>query len=320
MVTALALVALLSACGGSGDGAAGPPAPPPTPAAKISLTSSNYKNALTLSMGVASSAYSFARLGVTIADQWLNVPLTFPVLACPQGGTMSFDLSDKNGDRSLDPGDTLHLHWDGCKTTGATATGVVRVEVLTATQIPGGRDYQLTVTVSDLQLAVGSLPSTTVNFIAQVHFQRTATANETTLTNAVFSSGQVINDPGTSTIALDYYQDYATQIYQYTTNGSVTSNALGGELDFSTPAAFAGVIGEYPSAGRLAVSGNAGSGARLSEEGAAAADVATVFAGVDTNGDGVIDASESQLAWSGIVPVQLFADFADQMQIAVPMP
>src|SRR5262249_53595580 len=156
----------------------------------------------------------------------------FPVVACPRGGTMTIELSDKNGDRSLDPGDTIHFHWDSCRSAGAVATGVVRVEVLTATQVSGGRGYQFTVTVSHLKVDVVSQPPTTVNFIAQVHSQRTAPANETTLSNAVFSSGQVVNDPGTSTIALDYYQDYATQTYQYTTNGTVSSNAMGGALDF----------------------------------------------------------------------------------------
>ena len=323
MVAALAALGLLSACGGGGggDGAVTPPAPPPVPASKVTLAANNYKNAVTLSMGVASSAYSYARLGVSLVDEWLDVPITFfPVLACPLGGSMSLELTDKNGDRSLDPGDMLHIHWDGCRTTGATVTGVVRVEVLTATQIPGGREYQLTITVSELVLQVGSQPATTVNFIAQVHFQRSATMNATSLMNAVFDSGQVVGDPGTSTIAVDYRQDYATQTYQYSVSGNVSSTALGGQVDFSTPTAFTGVIGEYPSSGRLSVSGNANSGARLSEEGAAAADPAIVFAAVDTNGDGTIDASEPQLAWSSVVPVQLFAPFADQMRIAVPLP
>ena len=298
-----------------------PPAPPPAAPSKVTLAAGNYQNAVKLSMGVASSAYSYARLGVTVTDQWLNVPIAFfPVLACPQGGTMSLELTDKNGDRSLDPGDTLHFRWDACRTSGASATGVMRVELTEATQITGGREYRLTVTVSDLRLELGSQPSTTVNFIAQVQFRRTATSNQTTLTNAVFNSGQVVGDPGTSTIAVDYFQDNATQTYRYSASGTVTSNVLGGQLDFSTPATFTGVIGEFPSAGRLSVAGNAGSGARLSEEGAAASDLATVFAAVDANGDGVIEASEAQLAWSSVVPVQLFAAFADQATIGVPMP
>ncbi len=322
IVAALAALASLSACGGGGgDSTATPPAPPPAPAAKVSLAAGNYKNAVTLSMAVASEAYSYARLGVSLVDQWLDVPITFfPVLPCPQGGTTSLELTDKNGDRSLDPGDMLHIHWDGCKTNEVTTTGVVRVEVLTATQIPGGREYQLTITVAELNLQVGTQPSTTVNFIAQVHFERSATMNVTSLANAVFSSGQVIGDPGTSTIAVTYRQDYATQTYQYSVSGNVTSTMLGGQLDFSTPAAFTGVIGEFPSAGRLLVSGNANSAASLSEEGVAAADPATVLIAVDANGDGVNEASEPQLAWASVVPVQLFDDFSDQVSVAVPLP
>src|SRR5262245_15228811 len=110
MIAALALIGLLSACGGgSAERPVTPPSPTPAPApAKVTLTAGNYKNAVTLSMGVASSAYAYARLGVMVVDQWLDVPITFfPVLACPQGGTLSIELSDKNADRSLDPGDTL---------------------------------------------------------------------------------------------------------------------------------------------------------------------------------------------------------------------
>jgi hypothetical protein len=70
----------------------------------------------------------------------------------------------------------------------------------------------------------------------------------------------------------------------------------------------------------MTVSGYAGSAARLSEEGSAAADVATVLVAVDANGDGAVDASEAQLAWMSVVPVQLFAAFADQVAVAVPMP
>ena len=159
-----------------------------------------------------------------------------------------------------------------------------------------------------------------MNFIAQVHYSRTVTHEYTEIANAVFTSGQVIGDTGTSTLQVAFYQDNAAQTYQYSVGGTVSSGALGGELEFASPAPFTGVIGEYPSAGRMTVSGNAGSAARLSEEGNAAADVATVLVAVDTNGDGVIDASEAQLAWMSVVPAQLFAAFPDQVAVAVPMP
>lgn len=298
-----------------------PSAPAPALPIRATLATNNYKNAVTLSMGVASSAYMYSKMGVSIVERWLNVPIgLFPLLACPEGGSMSIELTDQNGDRSLDPGDTVHFHWDRCRTQGTTTTGVVRVEVNEATPIAGGREYRLTVTVADLKVERDTLPSATVNFIAQVHYTRTATSDHTEIANAVFNSGQVIGDTGTSTLQVVFYQDNAAQTYQYTVAGTVSSGALGGELEFATPTPFTGVIGEYPSAGRMTVLGNVGSSARLSEEGSAAADVATVLVAVDTNGDGVVEASEAQLAWASVVPVQLFAAYPDQVAVAVPMP
>jgi len=314
---------LLSSCGG-GDGAGGMvPQPSPTPAApaRVTLGPTNYKNAVTLSMGVASSAYMYSKLGVSIADRWLNVPISFfPLIACPEGGSMSIELTDKNSDRSLDPGDTVHFHWERCRTQGTTTTGVVRVEVNEATPTPGGREYRLTLTISDLKIERDASPPATVNFIAQVHYTRTATHDYTEIANAQFNSGQVIGDTGTSTLQVAFYQDSAAQTYQYSVGGTVSSGTLGGELEFASPTPFSGVIGEYPSAGRMTVSGNAGSAARLSEEGSAAADVATVLVAVDSNGDGTVDASEAQHAWTSVVPVQLFAAYPDQVAVAVPMP
>ncbi len=322
-VAALFSSLLLCSCGG-GDGGSGTvpqPSPPPAPPARVTLGANNYKNAVTLSMGVASTAHMYAQLGVSIADRWLNVPIVFfPLIACPEGGTMSIELTDKNSDRSLDPGDTLHLRWERCTTQGATTTGIVRVEVNEATPITGGREYRLTITIANLRIERDASPSAVVNFIAQVHHTRAATYLFTEVANAVFDSGQVIGDTGTSTLQVAFYQDNAAQTYQYSVGGTVSSDALGGELEFASPSPFTGVIGEYPSAGRMTIAGNAGSAARLSEEGSAAADVATVLVAVDADGDGVVDASDAQLAWTSVVPVQLFAAFADQIAIAVPMP
>ena len=314
--------AVLTACGGGDGGGSAAPSPAPAPPpSKVTLAPNNYQNAVKLSMGVASSAYFYSKLGVDIVDRWLNVPITFvPLVSCPGGGTMTLELTDRNADRTLDPLDTLHFHWDRCRVQDTTTTGVVRVELREATPAASGRDYLLTLTVSDLQVQRDGQPSTTVNFIAQVHYTHTATFDRTEVSNAVFDSGQVIGDTGTSTLSVDYQQDGATQTYQYALSGTVSSGGLGGEVQFSTPTAFSGVIGDYPSAGRLLVLGNSNSGARLAEEGPAAGDAATVLVDLDSNGDGVIDASEAQLAWVSVVPVQLFAAYTQQVAIAVPMP
>ncbi len=139
-----------------------------------------------------------------------------------------------------------------------------------------------------------------------MHYTHTSLFDHTEIPVAVFNSGQLAGDTGTATLQIDYLQDYAAQTYRYAVSGNVASGALGGDFDFAAAQPFTGVVGEYPSAGRLTLTGNASSSARLAEEGTAAADNAVVFAGVDSNGDGVLDASDAQLAWSSVVPLMLF--------------
>ena len=324
----LLVCALLPACGGDGSAGQGTPdpVPPPSAPARIPLSATNYPNAVTLAMATSGTAFTWVKSAIAIVDRMLDVPVFFPpLLNCPDGGVMSIELTDKNADRSLDPGDTIHYRWDGCRAQHSTTTGVLRVELTEATPTAGGRDYRLTVTLDDLKLERDdpnqpAIPAVTINFVAQVHYIRDVITDQISIANAVFDSGQVAGDTGTSTQAIEYRQNHATQTYQYSVSGKASSGALGGEVEFTTPLAFSGVIGEYPSSGNLSVTGGANSSARLAEEGAAASDPAAVLLSVDSNGDGVADDSRPQYGWSSIVPVQLFADFADSFAIAVPLP
>jgi len=108
------------------------------------------------------------------------------------------------------------------------------------------------------------------------------------------------------TAGVDLTQDYALGTYELTVFGMVDSDTLGGKVDFTTDTRFTGTLGSYPNHGRLALSGGNGSTARLSEEGAAASDPAAVLATVDTNGDGLSDASDESLAWATVMPVSIF--------------
>jgi hypothetical protein len=309
----IAVAALLASCGGGGGGGAAPPAPPPvaqTPQATLNV--SNYQNAAKLAMGISSSAFTYSKLGVSVVDSLFQVPLGFfPVLPCPEGGTTSIELTDQNSNTALDPGDTVHLRWDDCRVQGTTTSGLVRVEINTATPIPDGRDYVLTVWIVGLTVtpATTGAQLATINFIAPAHYTRTSTSDHTVIASAVFSTSPVTGDSGLSTLLVDYLQDFATQTYTWSAQGTIDSQVLGGQVNFAQAAAFTGVLGEYPSAGRLTLTGNANSTARLSEEGAAAADSNAVLVSVDANGDGVADASNTALAWSAVVPVQIFSPF-----------
>jgi hypothetical protein len=316
------LAGVIAGCGGGSDSGPPPAVPTPSPPAAVALASGNYQDAVRVPMRAAQAAYTHGTLGISVVDHMLNVPLNFFPVPCPQGGTTTIELTDQNRDNSLDPGDTVHIRWNACRIGTSTSTGLVRVQLTSAVQISGGREYELTVTVANLELTSdlpGAPPSITVNCIVPVRYTRTLTSDHIVIPGATFTSGQIAGDTGTSEINIDYLQDHATQTYSYAITGNVSSGALGGQIQFSTPLAFTGVIGEYPSAGRLSVTGNASSIARLSEEGTAANDNAVIYAAVDANGDGVPDASISTLPWASLVPVRTFAAFNDQVT-TVPIP
>jgi len=314
----------LAGCGGGGGGGGTPaPVPAPAPPAKVALAATNYLNAATLAMGATNSAYWYAKLGIDITDLLINQPLNpFPT-ACPVSGAMQAELLDRNRDGTFDPSDTLHLRWDQCRSANTIITGLMRVELNGDSRlIPGGREYVMTITLADLTLTNPqvSLTPVRIDFLAEVRYTHTATSDHIVIPNGVFNSGQVVGDTGNSALVVDLLLDYAAQSYSYTVSGRASSGALGGEISFTTPQAFTGVIGEYPSGGRMNLTGSASSNARLAEEGAAATDNAAVFAAVDANGDGVADASDAQLAWSNVVPVQIFRALPDQAGITLPIP
>lgn len=314
------LAGVIAGCGGGGDNGPPPAVPLPAPPAAVALAGTNYQDAVRVPMRAAQAAYTHGTLGISIVDNMLDVPLSFFPVPCPQGGTTTIELTDQNRDNSLDPGDTVHIRWNGCKIGTSTSTGLVRVQLTSAVQVPGGREYELSVFVVDLALTSDTpgAPAITINCLVPVRYTRTATSDHIVIPGATFTSGQIAGDTGTSEINIDYLQDHATQTYSYAARGNASSGALGGQIQFTTPLAFTGVIGEYPSAGRLSVTGNASSIARLSEEGTAANDNAVIFAAVDANGDGVLDASSS-LTWTSLMPVRTFAAFNDQVT-AVPIP
>lgn len=318
----LLLGAALHGCGGGGGDDAPAPVPAPAPAAQITLAAANYQDAARVAMRTTSASYTHATLGISVVDNLLNRPVSFFPTPCPQGGTTSIELTDQNRDTTLDPGDTVHLRWDNCRIQGSTSTGLVRVQLTEAVQIPGGREYQLTVFVVNLELTsdTPAAPPVTINCTVPVLYTRTATSDHIVVQGSEFRSGQIPGDTGTAEVILDYLQDHATQTYRFEISGHAVSGALGGEIRFTTPLPFSGVLGEYPSAGRLALTGGANSSARLSEEGPAAGDNAAVFAAVDANGDGAIEASNASLAWATIVPVRLFAAFDGQATVGVPLP
>jgi hypothetical protein len=101
-------------------------------------------------------------------------------------------------------------------------------------------------------------------------------------------------------------------------SGSIDSDVLGGGFQFETTEAFTGFIGEFPSAGRLVVTGGNNTKARLAEEDSALTNPDTVLAAVDSNGDGMDDTVEPELQWSGVLPLLLFESFRGSIVVTQP--
>jgi hypothetical protein len=315
--------AILSACGGGGSAAPAAAPPPPVPA-QVALTANNYQGALSFALESANAAFAFAKLGTDAADGLFEQFVALPgLIRCSVSGTASLELTDRNRNGSLNVNDTVHLFMNECNSGTSALTGVLRVEVSSAAQIPNRREYQFSVTISDLVIS-STLPGVapmTIDFIGIVNFTRTADFDHYILSFANYDhvSGQETRHA--SELLVDYLQRYDTLSYDYLVQGAIGGSALQGEYRVSTPQPLTGLIGTYPGAGRLTLTGSAGSTARLSEEGTAAANGATVLVSVDSNGDGAAEAAVPELAWTSLLAPAIFSSLRDQVDItALPIP
>ena len=317
-------LSLLQGCGGGGGGKAPASQPPPSntrPPLRLSAT--DYQLALRTSIGTTMNAFNYVKLGGDLAELMLDLPVPRDVilLPCPDGGTTLLTIGDRNSDGFFNAGDFVNQAYDDCDNDGTTLDGIIRIEVNAVTPKDGGHEIQLVATVLNLTLkaAGNAIPPISINFVGPVFYTRTPTYQEFRLAGASFSSSQVAGALDATALGVIYLQDHAADTYRLTFGGSLDSAAFGGPFEFATFAPFTGTIGQYPDAGRLDVIGGSGSSARLSEEGAAAGNPATVLVAVDSNGDGNADAAVSEFAWSEVMPRELFDAFRNPVVVATPV-
>ena len=316
-VVTLGSIFFLHGCGGGDGGGEAPVAEPPSPApTQLKLDATNYQTALRHSLEWSDSAFFFARLGADVADVLITSSSSLlPVFNCAVSGAASITLTDRNRNGQLNAGDTLSLFMDHCVTDFISATGVMRIEVTSAEALGDGHAYQLLVTIVDLTLTSNSpvdvLPSD-INLTASLDYSYTSDFAHYVLTFGDFSRTMEAQTQTASRLVIDYLQRYDAQTYDYLLQGTLAAGGNSGEFRVSTPQSFTGIIGSYPSAGRMALVGAADSTARASEEGAAAGNSAAVLVSVDANGDGVADSEVLELDWTQLVPGEIFRSFRER--------
>lgn len=314
----------LSACGGGGSYSPSPPPappPPPPPPSGVALTSANYQNALKLSIGSSISAFSNARLGTFYVSSVTGTPLNIVGGPCPVSGTLSIAHTDANQNGLQDKGDSATIQWDHCNSGSITQHGILRVDILDITPLVDGQRLSINVATVGLELTPNNIAgavTVTYTFVLPLRYTRTSTSDRYEVATASFQSSYTFGQDGLEMLIVDLQQDYATNTYRYSMSGSIDSDILGGPFQFETTEAFTGFIGEFPSAGRLVVTGGNNTKARLSEEGSALTNPDTVLAAVDSNGDGMDDTVEPELQWSSVLPLILFESFRGSIVITQP--
>ena len=308
-ILVLGSLATLHACGGGSSDATPVAVPPPPPPVQLALDATNYQGAVRNAFEWGDSAFQYAKLGADVADRLVNAPVALvPLFRCPVSGSAQITLTDRNRNAVLNAGDTLSLFLDRCVTDTISATGVVRVEVINAGPLGNGREYELLVTIADLALSpltAGAEP-VTINLTGSLDFSWTTDFDHYVLTFGEYRHTQAGLTHRMANLVVDYLQRYDTLRYDYLLQGTLGVGNTG-EVRVTTPLAFSGTIGSNPGAGRLGLSGASNSAARLSEEGAAASNSATVLVSVDTNGDGVADSEVPELAWTQLLPPLMFS-------------
>ncbi len=306
---ALGSIFVLNACGGGGGDETPVAVPPPPAPVQLTLDAANYQGAVRNALTWGDSAFQYAKLGADVADRLVNSVVLPPVLRCPVSGAASITLTDRNRNGVLNANDTFSIFMDRCVTDTVSVSGVVRVEVTSAEPFGNGREFQLLVQVIDLSLAslAGGVEPVTINFTGSLDFSYTTDFDHYVLTFGEYRHTQAGKTQSVTNLVIDYLQRYDTQSYDYLLQGTLGAVGNSGEFRVNTPLSFTGTIGSYPSAGRLGLSGAANSAARLSEEGAAAANNATVLVSVDTNGDGVADSEVPELAWTQLLQPEMFS-------------
>ncbi len=322
LISAIAL--FLSACGGSGGREPAPNPPPPNgnPSGLI-VTTGNAKPAARVAYNATSASMGTGGMvgggGIVLSPGGLQKP-TAPrgftgvidsvLQKVPVTQTVGCGIDGLTGSQTttvdfaspgtLTAGDTIVVEFMNCdQGLGEVIDGRLEMTVLVFSG-----DLLLTgLYLMDMEVQLIDFQVTTA--IADIVSNGDSTVSTDTTGNPVIlmsisgNSLSTVTDTNTeiiSNFSNSQTVDTSVQPEPYTldTSGTVDSTQLGGVIDYITPVTFQGAGDGYPFAGELLVTGADGASVRL-----VALDENNVRIDTDTDGDGVVDNSETT-TWDDI--------------------
>jgi len=217
--------------------------------------------------------------------------VTSATVNCSSGGSMGVSFNDADSSTTLTAGDTLAITFNGCAEQGETLAGSLGVTVQALTGIPGSTAWSTTlgITFNNTTATGGGLASSFTGS-PTLTYSVAGTTETTDLSGASSLSGtHAGNSFVLSNFTIHLTQNTATNAYTLSIGGTFASSLLTGSVTMATPTPFAGNGSGHPSSGVLKLTGAGGSSVTLT-----ALDSTNVTLGVDSNGDGVIDTTQSR--------------------------
>lgn len=300
-------LSLLAACGGGG-GSSGSGDDSLSNNGPVTLTADNAEDAARAALTAASigdlatllnstvlgasgtradvAARRAHALAVSVLAQ-RQQPLASGSQACGNGGTISFNLSDTNGNNQLDvSGERITLTASNCSIGDAAVLN--GGFTLTLNSFTDASNYALGLTFSSFRVTDAATGNQAQVSGAVAASMSNGTRFDVTTSNLTASATQ---GSKTSTVSLPAFETVLTDLgtsLSTTINGTVVSQVLGARnVVLSTPSPFVTLSSDdYPSSGQLKAVG-ASNSALLIE----ALDATQVQIWVDANGDGSYETS-----------------------------
>jgi hypothetical protein len=306
----------LGACGGGSDDS---DVSAPPPAARFAISASNAEAAAGASWQAANASAGFADLagtsgvvttkpGARAKPEGLpstralgfllqKIPFGPDTLPCQVSGslTLSGDLADPT---TLTPGDFINVDADNCDDgLGEVVNGLMEMSIDAFSGDFSAGLYELTMT-----LELTNFQVTTAADVQNSNGDVTVTLNTLAapyVTAAVSGTAMTVDGNSETSSLLNYESSQSVDggqqpaPYALGALGTLDSSELPGTLDYSTPVAFEGDLGDYPHTGELLVTGD-DSSARL-----VAIDSVNVRIDIDLDDDGTVDDS-IDTTWAAI--------------------
>ena len=324
VLAAVSTLALLSACGGSGDSA-----PPPAGTQAVAITSTNQASVARatvnggLSLGLiqneTSNGAAVSPGSAVVAEHVLQRALNAAMNPrrsvatttaqpatgssstdpCGVSGTLASTWNDVDNNSQLSAGDILTANFQHCQDTSTLAVNGLVTITLSGT--PTEQQFSATAAFQSVAVVYGGI-TYTINGTVSLSEVDTATISSSTF--AIGSAGLTVaiasasySDSITFDSGFVAASTFLAGTSSLTVTGSFVSQSIGGRVTIATPQALIEQPGDIePRQGQVLITGASGSTLL-----ATVLNTTQVQLQVDANGDGTIDGTTT-VAWSALLP------------------